>query len=255
MKILAIGNSFSEDAMRYLHEIAVAGGKDVQTVNLYIGGCSMETHWNNIVNEAPLYMYQKNGQLSDRYVSIQEALDEQEWDIITCQQVSHCSGLMETFNPYCEKIYAFVRERKPNAALWMHKTWAYETDSQHGGFASYDNDQQKMYEALCEAYGAAAASVNVPIIPSGDVVQKVRTVDPFIYQKGGISLCRDGFHIHLLYGRYLVAAVWYETLCGGNILENPFVPQTPELPDAVVDPEALAVIKQCVHEYCSGKCE
>ena len=94
MKILAIGNSFSEDAMRYLHEIAVAGGKDVQTVNLYIGGCSMETHWNNIVNEAPLYMYQKNGQLSDRYVSIQEALDEQEWDIITCQQRGHIVALV-----------------------------------------------------------------------------------------------------------------------------------------------------------------
>ena len=255
MKILAIGNSFSEDAMRYLHELAEAGGMDVETVNLYIGGCSMETHWNNIVNNAPLYMYQHNGQLSDRYVTIQDTLDEKDWDIITCQQVSHCSGMYETYEPYCAKIYEYLREKKPNAVLWMQKTWAYEIDSDHGGFVNYDKDQQKMYEALSDAYGKAAASVGVSLIPCGDVIQKVRTVEPFIYEKGGMTLCRDGFHMHLLYGRYLLAAVWYETLCGGNILENPFVPATAEMPDAIVDMEALQVIKNCVHEYCSGKCE
>ena len=48
MKILAIGNSFSQDATRYLHQIAKADNYDLTVVNLYIGGCSMETHWNNI---------------------------------------------------------------------------------------------------------------------------------------------------------------------------------------------------------------
>ena len=40
MKVLAIGNSFSNDAMRYLHGIAKADGVDMKTVNLFIGGCS-----------------------------------------------------------------------------------------------------------------------------------------------------------------------------------------------------------------------
>ena len=39
MKVLAIGNSFSNDAMRYLHGIAKADGVDMKTVNLFIGGC------------------------------------------------------------------------------------------------------------------------------------------------------------------------------------------------------------------------
>lgn len=38
MKILAIGNSFSEDACRYIHKIAAADGQNIKTVNLYIGG-------------------------------------------------------------------------------------------------------------------------------------------------------------------------------------------------------------------------
>ena len=38
LKVLAIGNSFSQNAMTYLHQIARAAGVDLQCVNLYIGG-------------------------------------------------------------------------------------------------------------------------------------------------------------------------------------------------------------------------
>ena len=49
MKILAIGNSFSEDACRYIHKIAAADGQNIKTVNLYIGGCPLKTHYYNIL--------------------------------------------------------------------------------------------------------------------------------------------------------------------------------------------------------------
>ena len=48
MKILAIGNSFSQDELRFLHGIAKSAGQEVMTANLYIGGCSLETHIKNI---------------------------------------------------------------------------------------------------------------------------------------------------------------------------------------------------------------
>ena len=32
-----------------------------------------------------------------------------------------------------------------------------------------------------------------------------------------MSLCRDGFHMSLVYGRYLLGAVWYETLTGQSV--------------------------------------
>ena len=41
MNILAIGNSFSQDAMRYLHKIAKADGVEFECFNIYIGGCSL----------------------------------------------------------------------------------------------------------------------------------------------------------------------------------------------------------------------
>ena len=57
MKVLSIGNSFSQDAQRYLHEIAKNDGVDLFSVNLFIGGCSLETHYNNIVENNANYSY------------------------------------------------------------------------------------------------------------------------------------------------------------------------------------------------------
>ena len=50
MNILSIGNSFSQDAQKWLHSISVANGNSFETYNLFIGGCSLETHWNCIKN-------------------------------------------------------------------------------------------------------------------------------------------------------------------------------------------------------------
>ena len=60
MKILSIGNSFSQDAHRWLHSIAKADNYELDTVNLYIGGCSLETHWFNYVNDIPGYDMEGN---------------------------------------------------------------------------------------------------------------------------------------------------------------------------------------------------
>ena len=43
--VLAIGNSFSQDATHYLHQIAASDNVEMKVVNLYIGGCSLEQHW------------------------------------------------------------------------------------------------------------------------------------------------------------------------------------------------------------------
>ena len=104
MKILAIGNSFSEDAMYYLKNIADADGVEVKAVNLYIGGCNLERHWKNIRTDAREYQYQLNGHPQDRMVSVKEALDEEEWDYIVTQQASHDSGWQDTYEPFLHQI-------------------------------------------------------------------------------------------------------------------------------------------------------
>ena len=55
LKVLAIGNSFSEDAVEeHLSSLAQAEGLTVVIGNMYIGGCSLQRHANNIVGAKDL---------------------------------------------------------------------------------------------------------------------------------------------------------------------------------------------------------
>ena len=46
--VLSIGNSFSQDAHRYLHDVARNEGVVLETANLYVGGCPLERHFRNM---------------------------------------------------------------------------------------------------------------------------------------------------------------------------------------------------------------
>jgi hypothetical protein len=48
------------------------------------------------------------------------------------------------------ELVAFVREKCPKAKIYFHQTWAYEIDSDHGGFVNYNRDQQEMYRRICD---------------------------------------------------------------------------------------------------------
>ena len=77
-KILSIGNSFSQDAQAYFKQIANAGGLEVFSVNLYIGGCSLQTHWLNAREELSLYDLEQNGKSTGMKISIREALESEQ---------------------------------------------------------------------------------------------------------------------------------------------------------------------------------
>lgn len=246
IKILAIGNSFSEDAAAYLHSIAQSDGVDLMVVNLYIGGSSLKTHWFHAANDNHAFEYQLNGKSTDRMVSIHEILLEESWDFITFQQASHHSGFIETYFPYIKDLSTFVTSYAPQAKQYIHQTWAYEIDSDHSHFPRYNNDQHEMYELLTKAYDYGSKELSLPLIPSGTVIQALRAHPVFDYSTGGLSLCRDGFHMHLLYGRYAVAATWYQCLVGKSILENHFIP--PIIYGMKANPMYLEIIKKQVHE-------
>ena len=131
MRLLSIGNSFSMDAHRWLHMLAKEHGVEMECVNLYIGGCSLKTHWENVQNNAPNYELGLDGERTTTFVSIQQALEMGKWDVVTLQQASGGSGMPETYMPYLTDLAALVREIQPQAKLYFHQTWAYEVDAEH----------------------------------------------------------------------------------------------------------------------------
>ena len=248
IRILAIGNSFSEDAAYYVHPMAAAAGAQVKIVNLYIGGCSMETHWRNMESGEAVYQYQLNGMNTDRYVSVEEALREEAWDYIVTQQASHDSGWLDTYTPFIGKMQAYIRQNAPSAELLLHETWAYEIDSSHEAFMRYNRSQTEMFERLRHAYRMIAQDYGLRLIPSGEVIQHMRGLSPFRYAQGEMSLCRDGFHMSFLYGRYLLACVWTAYLLHLPLVDSTFVPSTALAPEEQADLVILRTIREGVVE-------
>ena len=75
-----------------------------------------------------------------------------------------------------------------------------------------------MYERINWATEQAAKTIEAELIPTGEVIQTLReTVPDFDYKRGGISLCRDGFHLSFDYGRFAAAATWLRTISGKKI--------------------------------------
>lgn len=223
MKILSIGNSFSQDAHKWLHKLAKDNDVNLETVNLYIGGCSLKMHWDNIQTNSADYDYEPNGNCGERKISIAEALKLKKWDIITLQQVSEQSGIYETYEPYLSSLVSIIKKDQPDAEIYFHQTWAYEVDAVHSGFANYNNNQNEMYQRIKEISKIASHSINAKLIPSGEIIQTLReTIPEFNYKNGGLSLCRDGFHLSLDYGRFAAAAIWLRTITGKEIKASSF---------------------------------
>ena len=244
MRLLSIGNSFSTDSHRWLAQCAASAGEYVFAANLFIPGCPLKKHWELAESNEPSYRFEINGE-SLRWATINDALSNGKWDVITLQQASGHSGMFETFEPYLSNLYALIREKQPDAKVYVHKTWAYETDCTLEGFANYEHSQKKMYDALCEAYQKASVTIGAKIIPTGDVIQYLREhIKEFDYQNGGLSLNRDGYHLSWLYGRYTAALVWIDTLLGIDIRKVRFVP---EEFGTRADDELLTLIRNTVY--------
>lgn len=224
MKILAIGNSFSQDATRYLREIAASAGEDLFVRNLYIGGCSLQMHADNIESNAPSYVYETDAHGTEK-ISIPDALMREAWDYVTVQQVSGQSGKSESYEPYLSYILKTIKEACPGAEILFHRTWAYEIGSGHRDFVLYNNSQLEMYGAIVAATAEIAARHGIRIIPVGDFIQVLRGIPPFDYKNGGMTLCRDNFHLSFDYGRYAAGLCWFKFFTGRNAGDVTFVPE------------------------------
>lgn len=210
MKILSIGNSFSQDSTALLQLLT----DKITARNLYIGGCSLDMHAANIENDAAKYELQENGEkMQNALVGVKEALISDKWDYITVQQVSGRSGVYESFYPYLGELLDYMRKYS-DAEIVLHETWSYEIGSGHPDFAIYNSDREQMAQAIKETYEKVSAKENLRIIRVGEAVQNLRAKPSFDYKNGGLSLTRDGFHLSLSYGRLLAASVWCKFFTG-----------------------------------------
>ncbi len=238
MNVLAIGNSFSEDSTRYLHRIARKDGVNLQVVNLFIGGCSLERHYRNMLSGDREYELQCNGERTGFKISLKEALLNRKWDVVTMQQASHLSFNEETYFPYITELAEYVRKLCPKVKIYIHETWAYEEGSPRlFNVAKYETSA-KMLEDAVLAYKKVAQSIDAyGIIPSGEMFAK-------LIDNGIERVHRDTFHASFGVGRYALALLWYHTLCKMDVTNNAFCDF-----DEEVSSEEIRIVKSCVNSY------
>ncbi len=250
MKILCFGNSFSVDANTYFYDIATAGGADIEVLNLNIASCSFEMHARAAVENFREYEVQYNGRvIENTLATAEEGLKLKNWDIVTVQQLSEHAGLYDTYFPHINIFLDKIRTLCPSARIILHQPWAYEKDFHKPYFAIYDRDQIKMHKAVHNTCRRVLETASLDsLIPTGDVIARLREYDCFDIDKGGLSIARDGIHLSLTYGRYAAAATWYMALGLGDIAENSFIP--PCFDGEEIDMKKIALIKKSVKEIC-----
>lgn len=243
IRILAIGNSFSEDAIEhYLYGLAKAGGYRVIIGNLYIGGAPLTLHWTNAQANKPTYDYRKidvaGKKKNSPKTSIADAVLDEEWDYISFQQSSPNSGLLETYLAPLPLLFEYVKNKatNPRVNYVFHQTWAYAQNATHTGFANYDKDQLKMYNAIVATSKKVKKLVPFNLlVPAGTAIQNART--SFI----GDNMCRDGYHLDLNRGRYTASCVWYEAIFKESVVGNTYKP-------ANVTEKEMAVAQYAAHK-------
>ena len=216
ISILAVGNSFSIDAMHnHLYQILDAAGyDDIRLGILYVGGCSIDMHYGYLKNDSASYEYLENtdgkwSNTKDYKASTAFALTD--WDYVIVQQVSGSSGRPDTYGNL-DALVDLIRPQIGKAKLYWQMTWAYQGDSDHYDFAHYNNDQMTMYNAI--VHTVKEKIVGNPdfagYIPSGTAIQNLRT------SSLGDTLTADGYHLENTIGDYTAALTWFTTLTGND---------------------------------------
>lgn len=224
IKILAIGNSFSVDAMQnHLFDVLeYAGYTDITLGNLYIGGCSLDTHYNNLKSNKAAYTFYLNTDgvwTQQANTSPDTAFGKARWDVVTIQQVSSYSGLPKQYGNL-QGALELIKQKEPQAKIYWHMTWAYQQDSKHEAFPYYNKDQMTMYKAIVDTVQEKVATNKLVdgIIPAGTAIQNLRTSEL------GDTLTSDGHHLEDTYGDYTAALTWFCAITGADPSDTDYRP-------------------------------
>ncbi len=232
LKVLVIGNSYSDDTIAYVYAIAESLGlTDIEVADLYVGSCSIAQHFDFATHNQAMYLYRyfdKNNTDTDVDIlegtkrTLEYGVKDRDWDYIVLQQNSLYSG-METEYNLLGNLVEYVKERatNPNVKIAFNMTWAYAAKSANASFVNYGNNQMRMYRAIVNAMQKCV--VTNPdiacVVPNGTAIQNART--SFV----GDNLTRDNFdHLDKTLGRYIAGLTLVRALTGADLSHATFAP-------------------------------
>ena len=246
LKILMIGNSYADDTRYYVPWMAEAlDFEEVIVGSLYIGGCSVKTHYENSVLNTAAYDFRcyENNRWNDfvggegTKQTMEYAIKYEDWDYITIQQASVDSGKAATYNSDLDNLVSYVKQTATNkdVKLIWNMTWAYRE-----GYSvladHYENSQMVMYNAITNAV-QTKIETNAEfdlVLPAGTAVQNART--SYIGDDFNMD---DGTHLNFYRGRYIAGLTMFCSLTGYSPDEVTYAPSSLTVGEILVAKESV----------------
>ena len=213
MKILCIGNSFSQDTTRLLPQILQGlGFEDFVVGNLYIGGCPIHKHYENFTEALPAYTFFRNsgsGWTETPETAIVSALVSEKWDWVCIQHGSSYGGRYTEAESYA-LLPHLVQGIKSHtkASIAFNLTWVGDPEKDRPEMIQFRRDQVRYFTAICDITQQLVATIPgmERVCPTGTAVQNARAL--------GLAprMCRDGYHLSMDLGCYLAGMTFLKAL-------------------------------------------
>ena len=236
--VLFIGGSFNYYYVEELYGMAAAAGIPMRVCNLYYSGAGPKQHWTWWKNgESPCQFFNTdgNGRVKTDNVSLEWALAQAEWDVLTMQypsgtvKTSTAQEGFDSLDMYSAEISDYLHEQFPDAMQCWGQVWAYQVGYNRDGYTVPDRETQLgLYQRHKELAYLAAVAYNRTLIPCGEAWE-------FVRQSGYDNLCarlgkgtnHEGDYYHegdIGGGQYLNACVWFEMITGQSCVGNTYMP-------------------------------
>lgn len=219
LKILFIGNSFTQDAVWHLPDILRnMGVKNVKMVDVYIGGHLLSQYntefatgtANNAYTSEPDNMSWHN--VTGK--SLKAICESDDWDVITLQEHTGNNaawGWTPAKKTYIANLLSQIKatQTKKTPKYYYLMSQSYYDFAKMAGQKSYwsFSTQREMYDVTVDFAQKAVSEIGFDgVIPSGTYMQNIRTSSV----NSPMDMTRDGYHMDFGLARYGGACTVYE---------------------------------------------
>ena len=282
--VLAIGNSFSDDSVRRLREIAAADGVNIKSYSAYVAGRPLSSHYSAWVDDTDYRIdiegaskFEVLGTVHEM-TTLKKAVAKYDWDYITLQGTTHYNsydeGLWGVDAAETEKYWTTltdgVSEIRPKSKRLVNATWSpineLAAKVNDGMFENGTPDARGAYltallphmqegaDIYSTETGVDGKKAYIPVAVAVDYLVRHYHFPEYVPDgQGGydnspetIGVYRDTVcHLTNNVGRVLAGLVWYEMLTGTPATENKYQRST-------LSNENMAKLKEAAHYACQN---
>jgi hypothetical protein len=209
-RVLCIGNSYTNDAVKYVTNIMDAADISDTCYTICVAAkssASLQLWWERLDTRDTIDVYRigrKNMPLAR--VTLKDLL-AQPWDIITLQQYSGYAVNYGSFNPWLRNLIDSIRTDCPNPDVTL--AWQTAPSYSEDFGPRMDSYERWVYISLTVQKMVMKDGIDV-LIPIGTAIQNARNTT----LNTASELTRDGTHLDLGVGCYIASCTWVQALMG-----------------------------------------